>query len=320
MTAREFGLARWFADGVQGWDRFWFTARKPHVLACLRIFAGCMLLYIHLVWALDLPGFLGEHAWIPADVSREHAARLGSFAWSPLWYVESLPALWTIHVLAGLCYLALAVGLFSRISAVASFLVLLAYCHRLEGALFGLDQAVAMIAMYLCVHPGGEFASVDAWRRTGSFFPNSTPETITANVATRLMQSHLCVVYLFGGLAKLRGAGWWDGGALWGAISNYEYQTLDLTWLGAAPWLLATLTHVTVAWEVSYIALVWNRWTRPLVLAMAVLVHAGIAVAMGMATFGIAMIAANAVFLEPEQVERLLSRKRHGESVPERGV
>jgi hypothetical protein len=136
------------------------------------------------------------------------------------------------------------------------------------------------------------------------------------------MQSHLCVVYLFGGLSKLRGAGWWDGGALWGAISNYEYQTLDLTWLAAAPWLLATLTHLTVAWEVSYIALVWNRWTRPLVLAMAVLVHAGIALAMGMATFGLAMIAANAIFLEPATVERLLSRKRETEerSDSERGV
>jgi hypothetical protein len=46
---------------------------------------------------------------------------------------------------------------------------------------------------------------------------------------------------------------------------------------------------------------------------MAVLVHAGIAVAMGMATFGLAMIAANAIFLEPEPIERLLSRKRNAE-------
>ncbi|HEV7282685.1 MAG TPA: HTTM domain-containing protein [Pirellulaceae bacterium] len=312
MTSPEFGPLRWLAEGVAGWDRFWFTPRKPHVLALLRIFAGCMLLYMHLVWALDLPGFLGEQAWIPAGVSREHAARLQSWAWSPLWYVESLPALWAIHIASGLCYLALAAGWFSRFSAIASFAFLVAYCHRLEGALFGLDQAVAMIALYLCINPGGEFASVDAWRRTGSFFPSSTPETITANLATRLMQLHLCIVYLFGGLSKLRGEGWWDGGAIWGAISNYEYQTLDLTWLAAAPWLLATLTHVTVAWELSYIALVWNRWTRPLVLVMAVLVHAGIALAMGMATFGLAMMAANAIFLEPAAVERLLSRKRDG--------
>ena len=27
---------RWFAEGVAGWDRFWFTPRKPHVLALLR--------------------------------------------------------------------------------------------------------------------------------------------------------------------------------------------------------------------------------------------------------------------------------------------
>ena len=55
-------------------------------------------------------------------------------------------------------------------------------------------------------------------------------------------------------------------------------------------------------WEIFYCALVWPRLTRPLVLAMAVAVHGGIAIALGMITFGTMMIVANAIFLSPEWV------------------
>ena len=57
------------------------------------------------------------------------------------------------------------------------------------------------------------------------------------------------------------------------------------------------ITLLTVFWEASYPALVWPRLTRPLVLAMAVLVHLGIGLAMGMMEFGLAMIVANAAFV-----------------------
>ena len=68
-----------------------------------------------------------------------------------------------------------------------------------------------------------------------------------------------------------------------------------MTWLASHPVLIALASHATVFWELSYWALVWNRFTRPLVLWMAVFVHLGIALFMGMITFGLAMIIANLV-------------------------
>ena len=41
------------------WDRFWFTPAAPQSLALIRILAGAMLFYTHLVWSLDLVAFLG---------------------------------------------------------------------------------------------------------------------------------------------------------------------------------------------------------------------------------------------------------------------
>lgn len=47
--------------------------------------------------------------------------------------------------------------------------------------------------------------------------------------------------------------------------------------------------------------------TRPVFLALAVLVHGGIALALGMKTFGLAMIIGNLAFLYPEYVRATIS-------------
>jgi hypothetical protein len=144
--------------------------------------------------------------------------------------------------------------------------------------------------------------SVDRWlaRRRGEF---AAPQpAVGTNLAIRLLQLHLCVIYLFGGIGKMRGELWWDGSAVWFAVANAEYQSLDLTWLAHTPWLIALLTHLTVFWETFYCFLIWPRLTRPVCLAMAVGVHGGIALFLGMPTFGLVMLIANLAFLSPETV------------------
>jgi hypothetical protein len=75
-------------------------------------------------------------------------------------------------------------------------------------------------------------------------------------------------------------------------------------------WALALLTHLTVFWETFYCFFVWPRLTRPICLALAVLVHGGIALCLGMKTFGLAMIIANLVFVPPETVRAWLAPVR----------
>ena len=125
------------------------------------------------------------------------------------------------------------------------------------------------------------------------------PASVMANIAVRLIQCHMCVVYLFAGLGKLLGPSWWAGTALWGAFANFEYQTLDMTWVAWHPLLVNLITQTILVWEITYIGLVWPRLTRPMVIAMSVPLHLGIAVCMGMITFGLIMIVANMAFIPP---------------------
>jgi hypothetical protein len=81
---------------------------------------------------------------------------------------------------------------------------------------------------------------------------------------------------------------------------------MDMTWLAGYPILINVMTHVTVAWELSYCALVWPRLTRPIVILMAIPLHMGIAICLGMVTFGLAMLIGNLAFVSPSLVRALV--------------
>jgi hypothetical protein len=267
---------------------------------------GAMLFYTHLVWGKDLLAFLGPQAW----VNRETAVQMNSWwAWSYLYYVESPALLWTLHVIALTVFALLTLGLFTRVTSILAAIITISYCNRLVGVQFGLDQINALLATYLAVGPSGAVYSLDRWltcRKAGRSLP--IEPSVGANIAIRLIQLHMCIIYLFGGISKMRGDTWWDGTAVWLAIANYEYQSLDMTWLVYFPALVALASHITIFWETFYCVLIWPRATRPIFLALAVAVHGGIALCLGMITFGLAMIIANLAFVSPEVTQWVVAR------------
>jgi hypothetical protein len=372
--ARELGQA-----AVRGWDRFWFTPSDPATLGLIRMLAGAMLLYTHLVWTIDLDAFFGPNAWLsveaveyfqngpseeelkalaasqeagtqaadsaPAATGRAprqpgveevlpaESVRQGdapnpefaaaepprrpfwsfvapSFAWSYLKYVESPSVLWTLHIAALAVFALFMLGVGTRVTSILAFLITVAYVNRVPGALFGLDQINGMLALYLAIGPSGAAYSIDrliARRRAGGALP-VTPR-IGANVAIRLIQLHMCVIYFFAGVGKLQGATWRGGTALWFSFANLEYQSLDMTWMADWPLTMNLLTHITVYWEVFFCVLVWPRLLRPIVLAVAVPLHLGIAFFMGMMTFGIVMLFGCLSFVPPWLVRRVIDRR-----------
>ncbi len=307
-----------YAAATSGWDRFWFSARSPETFCLIRIFAGAMLFYTHLVWSADFAGFFGPRGRLSVDFVRSlHLASgdTNGFAWSHLFWFESQVVLWAIHWLALLALLMFTIGFACRVTSVLAFLIAVSYVHRANGALFGLDQINVFLAMYLMLGPSGECFSVDRWLRSrasrarGSHSQLPVRSFVSTNVATRLIQIHLCVVYFFAGAGKLAGETWWNGEALWGAFANLEYQTIDMTWIAGSLVLVNFLSQFSVAWELTYSVFVWNRLLRPIVVGLAIPLHLGIALCMGMITFGLIMLVANMAFVSPELIRTLVPRK-----------
>ncbi len=297
-TEQQNLISGYFSQWFELWDRFWFTPRDARMLGLFRIIVGLMLIYTHAVWSLELETFFGNDAVLP----KEYRAGLvpgQSFLWSHFDWVGQ-GALWPVHILGLLIFAAFTCGFQTRVTGVLSALLVISYANRTTGAQFGLDQINAFMAMYLAIGPSGQQFSLDRWLNKTDKAPS---ESVGANLAIRLIQVHLCLVYLFAGMGKLQGEYWWNGEAIWGAIANLEYQTIDLTFLAEHMWLVNIITFTALTWEVAYPFLVWPRLTRPLFVGMAMLVHLGIGLCMGMMTFGLIMAIANLAFVPPSWLD-----------------
>ena len=297
------------SETSSNWNRFWFTPSDPATLCVVRIFTGSMLFYTHLIWASHSDAFFGKFSWLNREAA--NVFQSSSYSWSYLWLAESGWALMTCHLLALLVFALLTVGLWTRVVSVLAFLITVAYANRSPAAMFGLDQFNCVLSFYLMIGASGACYSIDALRATrrANDPEQRLPLSLSANIATRLIQLHLCVVYLFAGTSKLQGAAWWNGTAVWGAIANLEYQSADVTWIVQWPSVINVLTHMTVAAELSYAALVWHRLSRPLIVATMIGMHLGIALFLGMITFGTIMIVANIAFVSPQLIRQLVDRK-----------
>jgi hypothetical protein len=293
------GQGGWLGEWLAAWNAFWFTPADPLPLAVVRICAGALLAWAAVVWLLDAEAFFGAAGW----QRPENVWRMNDQPWQWSWYFAAGSS-GGVRLLAGLTLVAavmLMLGIATPLAAVVSLAGLVSAANRAPLNVFGFDDVLGMLLVPLAIGPAGAVLSVDRLLAPDA---RAARPTVRANLALRLLQVHLCVVYLFSGCGKLLGASWWEGTALWGAAANVQYRTLDLRWLAWHPFVTNALTLATLWWEVAYAAIVWPRLTRRLAVAMAVPVHLGIGLAMGMMEFGLAMLVANLAFVPAAVLRR----------------
>jgi len=292
----------------KAWNRFWFTPIDPSVLGIMRIFSGGMILYTHVIWTLRLDDFFGPNGW---QGHRLLASFHSGRTFFTFWQYVPEHLRWPMHWLSLIVLVLFVIGYKTRITAILTYIIVVSYAQRVPMANFGLDQMNGIAALYLAIGPCGSAFSLDRWLEKRKF-PERTSiaPSVMANVATRLVQVHLCVIYTFAGISKLQGELWWNGFAVWNAAANLEYQSNSLLWLAHVPWLCQILTLTTIAWEISFWTLVWNRKLRPFVLFVGAMMHLGIGAFLGMWTFGLAMVFMYLSFLPPEVLFAMRSRWR----------
>lgn len=317
-------LARLGNSVRSGWNRFFFTPADPTTLGLIRVVTGLLLLRSLWVVGLDLHGFLGAHAWADPAAVRGWLAERVPGGWSFwLWVPDALlRPVW----LACLLILAMfTAGLFSRTTAVLAWIIAVSTARRMPVALYGFDQIIGTWALYLAATgASGQALSLDRlldrWRNARRLFarrhqpgqtyvmPSGVPSpTISANLALRLIQLHLCLIYGMAALAKFRGDAWWNGFAIWGVLAAGEFSRFDLTWLAAFPTLLNIMTHSGLLLELLYPALIWVRPLRPAILFLVVILHVGIDLALGLTEFAVAMLAANLAFVSGTWLRSLVA-------------
>lgn len=308
------GIKAAVGETIADWDRFWFTPQDASTLGVIRILSGCLLIYTHLVWSLEFDAFFSNYGW--QDQNLVHAIAPGTASCS-FWWIVPEPWRFPVHCLSLMILACYTVGLGLRLTSALALIITVSYAHRVPQATFGLDQINTLLTAYLalayvCLSPWDAACSLDhrlarrfARRKSVDMIPR--PRAVVC-VATRLIQVHLCILYLSSGLSKLKGETWWEGTAIWLAVVNLEYQTGDLTWLASMPGIVNLATVGTVAFEMLFPILIWSPRFRPVLIVAGLLLHFAIGRFLGMWTFGMAMQICYLSFLPPRLLPAMTSR------------
>ena len=263
----------------------------------------------------------------------------GQPLWS-IWYHVTDPTwMWVVHGCILTIMFLFTIGFCTRVTSVLTWIGMLSYIQRAPTSLFGMDTIMIIVALYLMIGPSGAALSVDRliaryWTvhqalRKQLPVPDFSPPRprVSANVALRLLQIHLCIIYAASGLSKLQGPAWWSGVAVWGTMANYEFSPMRLQiynvflqfvcqhrWL----WELVTTggSYFTLAFEIGFGVLIWTRLRSTMVVA-AVLLHTGIALFMGLVTFSLMMMVAVLAFIPGSLVRELVERLIHRSQEPQ---
>jgi CubicO group peptidase (beta-lactamase class C family) len=296
--------------GSSGIDT-WFRPVSARPLAALRIGLPLLLL-VHLIWIssdiLSLDGSRGIIPWELTDLLRDP-------------WVPGLPTLAKAFLLVGIpehtaiillvsayagSLLSLALGLHVRLSAFLAWGLHLSVLTSAFASYYGVDQLANTFLFYLFVFPSGR-----AWTFTPRPSPSGREGTIAVG-CLRVMQIHLCVVYLAAGLDKAMGSQWWNGEAIWQTVSQPAFSTFDLSGLAKHPWIPMLAGWGTLVVEVGYAGLVWPRRTRKSWCMATIGLHLATCLFMGLVFFSSVMILlTSCLFLIPEQdVERAVAPRR----------
>jgi hypothetical protein len=202
----------------------------------------------------------------------------------------------------------LCVGYRTRLAAALVWLLVLSFQRRDPWVLNSGDFLIRDLALVLMLAPSGTSLSVDRWRTARDRFwefPSRAPWPL------RLMQIQLCVLYFTSVWDKVRGTTWNNGTAV-----SYALRLSDLTRFSTPAWfnnseLLANLlTFGTLAIEAGLVVLVWNRRTRPWILALGIAMHLGIELTIEIGFFSLAVITAYLVWVPPVTMRNVVLRLR----------
>ncbi|MFC4628410.1 HTTM domain-containing protein [Promicromonospora alba] len=173
-----------------------------------------------------------------------------------------------------------------------------------------------ILLVYLCFADSSARWSLDA-RRRGSGpgparddstrdDPARTARNLAHNAAVLATGAQICLAYVLSGLFKLQGAEWRDGSAVYYPLLLPQFRpwpaVADL--IAGSGWLVAAATWGTLALQLTFPLLLLHRHLRTVAVTGALLMHAAIAVVMGLPFFSLFMMAGDCVFLRDASFTR----------------
>ena len=268
------------------WDTFWYSPRgNRHLNWLTRIVAALALIWV-LSFTGDLTAMLGESGWLSTEVVHQTTTdgdpSEPAPGLSPFFISSSSAVLWAVHAITLLVLGCVLIGFRAPITTPLALLLVLGYVHRAPMVTTVFETVMCMLLLYLTI---AAFSSGRDW---------------ISNVATRLIQLHLCGIYLLIAASKLGTAAWWTGDATWYLFTDTQHRLGELDGLTQSTYLLNAVAHAWVYFELAFPVLIWNKKLRPLLITISILFWTLTAITTGQIAYAGIMFAANLAFMSDQ--------------------
>jgi hypothetical protein len=200
-------------------------------------------------------------------------------------------------------------GIFTRISSIVLFFLLLIFKIRDIYLLDGADNVISVILPFFMFLDSYSF-SVFYEEKTRPIKNKFQPYLIiTSNWFSTAMMLQICIIYFFASLHKLQGTVWVDGTALYYILNSDDFSASSLNAIITSSIILVKFfTWFSIAFQLSFPFLVLLKKTKYLVLLLGVLFHIGIFILMRIDNFSLIMLACYTIFLTDNEYLNILHK------------
>ena len=264
--------------------RFLFESGSPRTMALFRITLGLAVLFGRLAMWPDVVFFFSDEGLVHNDHLSETQTH---HFWSVFHLLGSPAAVWTAYAAGLLAALALTLGLFTRTCSVLLFVLVVSLRWRSPLMLNSGDQLMAIMSFWLMFADSGRRWSIDAWWRARR---GRVQRAWNGTWVLRSLQLQLCFLYAASALYKLEDPDWVDGETMFYVAGLVYDWVVPSVWMMDYPAVYKAVTWGSIAFELGFPLLAWNRWTRRWMVALGILFHIGIALTFGLYFFSAATI------------------------------
>ena len=282
-----------------------------------RIVLGILVLFKITSLSPHWLDFFGENGFFPRDLAQVYSSRplISYFGItdSLVQYFSITPDQASIAIMytMGIAAICLMAGLFSRLSVSILLFFHISMMGSFNDYIYGVDYFLASLLFYALFFPLGQKYSLDHYLENKIGFHLSKFRIRSAE-ATTILGIHLSIVYFVGGITKLGGPTWWNGGAIWTSLERPDLNiAMRFVEYFDIYYLFVALGVATIVVELLYPVMIWFRKTRVVWLALTLGMHLFIGIIMELHYFASVMIFFNLIafsgkvepltFSEPEE-------------------
>lgn len=293
----------------KNWEFFFEKPSQYFPLALFRIgICSCMLVKFLYIFPSALTIY-GKSGWINWEITKAlcdpwdlHLSDVARFL--TIFGLDDTQSVYIVLIGLILSIFFVLIGFFTRYFAILAWFLNYVLNNTIEPFSYGLDCFFYISLFYFTFMPISKNLSVDKY-----IFKYKEKCSIEATYSLRILQFHVCAIYLSSGFEKLMSSQWQSGNALWFSLMKPQFSQFDFSFLAHFPIIIALSSYFVIIIESFYFIFIWIKKTRLFWLISITALHLGIGVCLGLWIFALTMIVLNWSAFGSQYIEYFFSKK-----------